>query len=222
MIWSDDEDDNSLSPPLIIRRSTRKSKLQDTKLITRKNLEEDLSDDDSMKDSVPKKTKSKHVLNENEDTQRKSMKDIMIKVTPLVPDISQTLMDLIDKSDASATTENIDKLVEKVKNLKINSSATSRRKNFNDETKLTAVDYNKNVNRAVELLKNLAINENTDENIDLFTPTKVDKDQKTPHQEKKFFKLGLLKQNLENAKLNEMHNTRTTRSNVRKTKEKGL
>ncbi|XP_029167569.1 uncharacterized protein LOC114938017 isoform X2 [Nylanderia fulva] len=225
MIWSDDEDDDSLSPPLITR-STRKFKLQDTKL-TRKNLEKDLSDDvNPTKDSALKKTKSKHDLNENEDgTQRKLMKDIMSEISPLVPDISQKLMVLLDKSDEPATMENIDKLIEKVENLKINSTTTSRRKTFNDKTKLTAVDYNKNVNRAIELLKNLEINKKTDENIHLFTPTKVDKqiqDQKTPQHEKKFFKLGLLKQHLENEKLNKMLNTRTTRSSIRKTKEKGL
>lgn len=227
MVWSDDEDDDSSSPPLITR-ATRKSKLQDAKLITRKILEEDLSDDvnSNMKDSVPIITKSEHDLNEDGDsTQRKSIKDIMIKVAPLVPDISQTLMDLIDESNVPATMENIDELIEKVKSLKINSSTTLRRKNFSDKTKLTAVDYNKNVNRALELLKNIEINEKADETP--FTPTKVDKqiqDLKTPHHEKKFFKTGILKQTIENAKLNinEMHNTRTTRSSVRKAKKKEL
>ncbi|KMQ90949.1 hypothetical protein RF55_9237 [Lasius niger] len=227
MVWSDDEDDDSSSPPLITR-AARKSKLQNAKLITRKILEEDLSDDvnSNMKDSVPIITKSEHDLNEDGDsTQRKSIKDIMIKVAPLVPDISQTLMDLIDESNVPATMENIDELIEKVKSLKINSSTTLRRKNFSDKTKLTAVDYNKNVNRALELLKNIEINEKADETP--FTPTKVDKqiqDLKTPHHEKKFFKTGILKQTIENAKLNinEMHNTRTTRSSVRKAKKKEL
>ncbi|EFN68432.1 hypothetical protein EAG_10405 [Camponotus floridanus] len=225
IIWSDDEDDDSLSPPLITR-STRKLKITGAKLTTRKNLEEDLSDDDNsnIKDSTPKKTKSEYDLNGGDSTQKKSTKDIIIKIVPLVPDISETLMDLIDKSDVPATMENIDELIKKVESLKINSRKTPRRMNLGDKTKLTVADHNKNVNQALELLKDIAINEKADENIDPLTPTKIDKqiqDQKTPQSERKFFKTGILKK-YENVKLNinnETHNIRT-RSSLRKAKEK--
>lgn len=225
--WSDDEDEDNLSPPLSTR-STRKSKFPGAKLVTRKILE-DLSDNDNsdIQDSVPKKIELEHDLNgDGNSTQGKSIKDIMIKVTPLVPDISETLMDLIEKSDVPATKENIDELIEKVESLKINLSKTPRKKNFKDKTKLTTVDHNKNVDRAIELLKNVTIIEKADESIDSFTSTKVDKqiqDQKTPHHEKKFFKTGLLKEHKESAKLhlnNEMHNIRMTRSSLRRAKEK--
>lgn len=186
-----------------------------------------LSDDDNlnMKDSASKKIKSEHDLNRDGDNaQKKSIKDIIIKVAPLVPDISETLMDLTGKSDVPATMENIDELIKKVESLKINSSKTPKRTNFRDKTKLTIADHNKNVNQALELLKNIAINEKADENIDPLTPTKIDKqiqDQKTPHSEKKFFKTGLLKK-YESVKLNinnETYNIRT-RSSLRRTKEK--
>lgn len=174
---------------------------------------------------MPKKTELEHDLNgDGNNIQRKSIKDIMIKVAPSVPDISETLMDLIEKSDVPAT--NIDELIEKVESLKINSSRTPRTKNFKDKTKLTTIDYNKNVDRAIELLKNVTINEKADENIDSFMSTKVDKqiqDQKTPQHEKKFFKTGLLKEYKESAKLhpnNEIYNTRMTRSSLRRAKEK--
>ncbi|XP_072750211.1 uncharacterized protein [Anoplolepis gracilipes] len=223
--WSDDEDDNSFSPPLTTC-SARKAKFPGAKLVTRKILK-DLSDNvnSNMKDSVPKKAESEHELNGNEDnTQRKSIKDIMIKVAPLVSDISETLTNLTnDKSDVPATMENIDKLIENVKSLKINSSTS--RKNFKDKTKLTAVDHNKHVNQAVELLKNVAVNEKANGNIDPFTPTKDDKqtqDQNNTPHERKFFKTGLLQKHKENAKLsvNETHNIRTTRSSLRRAKEK--
>ncbi|XP_050458149.1 uncharacterized protein LOC126854970 isoform X1 [Cataglyphis hispanica] len=218
--WSDDEDDDSLSPPLTTRL-TRKSKFPGAKLVTRKILE-DLSDNDNSDIQVSKKTESEHDLNgDGNNTQKKSIKDIMIKVAPLVPDISETLMDLIEKSDVSAT--NIDELIEKVESLKINSSRMPRTKNFKDKTKLTIVDYNKNVDRTIELLKNVT----TNENIDSFMSTKVDKqiqNQKTPH-EKKFFKTGLLKEYKESAKLhpnNEIYNTRMTRSSLRRRIEEKL
>lgn len=224
IIWSDDEDDDSLSPPLTTR-STRKSKFTDAKLVRRKILE-DLSNDDNsnIKDSTSKKTKSEHDLNRDGDrAQKKLMKDIIIKVAPLIPDISEALMDLIDKSDIPATIENIDELIKKMESLKINPSKTPSRMNFRDKTNLTIADHNKNVNQALELLKNIAINEKADENIDSLTPTKIDKqiqDQKPPHSERKFFKTGLLKKYEHKLNINnETHNIKT-RSSLRRAKEK--
>lgn len=236
MIWSDDEDDDSLSPPTTY--SNRKFK-SCTNLVRRKILEEDLADDVAklnIEDSASKETKL-----ENEDrhsTQKKSTKDIMIKMTSLVPDISKSLMNLVDKTEnLPATTENIDKLIENVENLKIKSKT---RKSIKDTKQLTVANYNKNIDQAVKLLKDMAIKEKTNENIDSSTLTKcekVDKLQKVPtiHNEKKFFKTRTLKESIENAgtsltnvpktsrskysKLllnNEDHGTRTTRSNIRR------
>lgn len=243
MIWSDDEDDDSLSPP--VTYSNRKSKLH-TNLVKRKILEEDIADDLAslnIENSVSKETKSENPnADRNADsTQRKSIRDIMIKVTSSVPDISKNLMNLVDKSDLPATMENIDKLIENVENLKIKSK--TRRKSVKDTKQLTVADYNRNVNQAIELLKDLAIKEKADENIDSFMltkPEKVDKlqDQKIPeiHNERKFFKTGLLKEKIGTSLTNEHktarnkllinnedHSTRTTRSSLRKSqKEKPL
>lgn len=241
MIWSDDEDDDSLSPPATY--SNRKSK-SCTNLVRRKILEEDLADDVAklnIEDSASKETKL-----ENEDrnsTQKESTKDIMIKVTSLVPDISKSLMNLVDKTDLPATMENIDKLIENVENLKIKSKT---RKSIKDTKQLTVADYNKNIDQAIELLKDMAIKEKINENIDSSTLTKcekVDKLQKvlTIHNEKKFFKTRRLKESIENAGtltnvpktsrsrysklllINEDHGTRTTRSSIRRCqKEKPL
>lgn len=229
IIWSDDEDDNSSSSPLttssppLIRRSTRKSKFPGANLATRKILEEHLSDDvdSNRKNSTLEKTELERDLN-GDNIQNKSMKDVMMKVAPLVPDISETLMDLInDKSNVPATMENIDELIEKVESLKISSSTTQRRRNVKDKTKLTAVEHNNIVNRALELLKNVAICEKVDENIDPVTPTQVNKqtqNQSTVQREKKFFKTGLLQKHKEDAKLhvNDLHSKRATRSSIKR------
>lgn len=213
----------------------------------RKILEEDLADDIAslnIENSVSKETKSENLNADRNSTHRKSIRDIMIKVTSSIPDISKNLMNLVDKSDLPATMENIDKLIENVENLKIKSK--TRRKTIKDTKQLTVADYNRNLNQAIELLKDIAIKEKSDENIDssaLTKPEKVDKlqDQKIPeiHNEKKFFKTRALKERIEEVgtsltnkhtntrnKLlvnNEDHSTRMTRSSLRKSqKEKPL
>lgn len=237
MIWSDDEDDDSLSPPATY--SNRKFKPR-TNLVKRKILEEDLADDLAnlnIKDSVSKETNLEDLNEDRNSTQKKSIRDIMIKVTSFVPDISKSLMNLI-KTDLPATMDNIDKLIESVENLKIKSKT---RKSVKDTKQLTVADYNKNIDQAVELLKDMAIKEKKNENIDsstLIKPETVDKLQKKTseiHNEKKFFKTRTLRESIENAgtslknesknaqskhaKLllnSENHGTRTTRSSIRK------
>ncbi|XP_011707720.1 PREDICTED: uncharacterized protein LOC105462662 [Wasmannia auropunctata] len=247
LIWSDDEDDNSASPPPPPRPSsvtyTNKKSKSRTNLVKRKILEEDLVDDVaslSIEDS--KETKSES-LNENENSmQEKSTRDIMIKVTSLVPDISKNLMNLVDKSDLPATMENVEKLIENIESLKIKSN--TRRKNVRDTKLLTVADFNRNINRAVELLKDMTINEKTNEKIDSSTPTKSEKvdklaDQKIPEtpNERKFFKTRRLKESLEKAStpltnkhktarsksprllINNEDSTRTIRSSLRRSKK---
>lgn len=211
----------------------------------RKILEEDLADDIAslnIENSVSKETKSENLNADRNSTHRKSIRDIMIKVTSSIPDISKNLMNLVDKSDLPATMENIDKLIENVENLKIKSK--TRRKTIKDTKQLTVADYNRNLNQAIELLKDIAIKEKSDENIDssaLTKPEKVDKlqDQKTEiHNEKKFFKTRALKERIEEVgtsltnkhtntrnKLlvnNEDHSTRMTRSSLRKSQKEKL
>ncbi|KAL6257939.1 hypothetical protein P5V15_011538 [Pogonomyrmex californicus] len=207
MIWSDDEDDDNTSPPPVTY-SNKKLKSR-TNLIRRKILEEDLTDDPvnlNTEDSMSKEIKSENLDEDKNNTHRKSIKDIMIKVVSLVPDISQNLMNLVDKSDVPVTTENIDKLIEKVESLKINSKTTQRKRSVRDTKQLTVTDYNANINQAIELLKNMAIEEKPTECIDSLTPTKTEKinklnDQKTPEtcNEKKFFKSKTPKESIDKA-----------------------
>jgi len=240
MIWSDDEDDDSLSPPPATY-SNRKSKSR-TNLVRRKILEEELVDDAaSLNIENLKKIKSENLNEDRNSTQRKSIKDIMINVTSLVPDISKNLMHLVDKFDLPATMENINKLIENVESLKIKSK--TRRKSVKDTKQLTITDYNRNIDQAIELLKDMAINENTNKNIDSSTLIKsenIDKlqDQKIPEipNEKKFFKTRILRESKvgtsstnehKNARNkypklllnNEDHSTRMTRSNFKRSQK---
>jgi len=194
----------------------------------------------------PKEIKLKNHQTEN-NMQKKSIKDIIIKVAPLVPDISQNLMDLLNKSDVSnilATMENVDKLIEEVKNLKISSNTAIKGKRINDKKRSTIADYNKNINQAIKLLKDMALNEDIKKQTDSSTITKVDnlhlQDQKILDicSEKKSDKVTeIFKQNVENVNIssisefktsktrhtkqlvnNEVHNTRT-RSSLRSKKK---
>jgi hypothetical protein len=282
MIWSDDEDDDSLSSPST-EHSTKKFKSRE-KLVKRKILEEYLSDDasSSTEDSILKETKlknyqitvsertkssrqtiseeiksvihpiveSKEIKLKNHQTennvQKKSIKDIIIKIAPLVPNISQNLMDLLNKSDVSnilATTENIDKLIKEVKSLKVSSNTTIKGKRINDKKPSTIADYNKNINQAIELLKDMALNEDIKKQIDSSTLTKVNnlhlQDQKIleVYNEKSDKIIETFKQSVENVNVssisefkisqtrhakqlvnNEVHDTRT-RSSLRSKKK---
>jgi len=207
-------------------------------------LEEELVDDAaSLNIENLKETKSENLNEDKNSTQRKSIRDIMINVTSLVPDISKNLMHLVDKADLPATMENIDKLIESVESLKIKSK--TRRKSVKDTKQLTITDYNRNVDQVIELLKDMTLNENTNKNIDSSTLIKsenVDKlqDQNTPEipNEKKFFKTGILKESIKKVgtsstnehknarnkypKLlgnNEDHSTRTTRSSFKRSQK---
>ncbi|XP_011860975.1 PREDICTED: uncharacterized protein LOC105558076 [Vollenhovia emeryi] len=217
LIWSDDEDDDSLSPPATY--SNRKCKSY-TNLVNRKILEEDLVDDINLdvEDSVSKQTKLENANEDRNSTQRKSTKDIMIEVTSSVPDVSKSLMNLVDKTNLPATTENIDKLIESIENLKIKSKT---RKSVRDTKQLTVADYNKNIDQAIELLKDMAIKERTSENIDSSTPTKLEnidklQNHKVPnmHNERKFFKTRTLKEKLEKSTSNTLltNESKTSRS----------
>jgi len=202
-------------------------------------LEEELVDDAaSLNIEDLKETKSKNLNEDRNSTQRKSIRDIMINVTSLVPDISKNLMHLVDKSDLPATMENIDKLIESVESLKIKSK--TKRKSVKDTKQLTITDYNRNIDQAIELLKDMTINEN--KNIDssmLIKSEKVDKlqDQKIPEisNEKKFFKTRILKERVGTSSMNEHknarnkypkllvnnedHSTRTTRSSLKRSQK---
>lgn len=145
--------------------STEESKLVKQKPVKRNLLEEDLSDDASSNtlkvSSVPVETKSANSSDEVK-TDERSMKDIMQRVASSVPDIEKNLMDLMDE-DTPVTTENVDKLIEEMEKLKVNSTQKSRK--TRGANRVTVANYNKNVSRAVELLKGMAIDEVKDVNV---------------------------------------------------------
>ncbi|KYM99371.1 hypothetical protein ALC62_09873 [Cyphomyrmex costatus] len=244
MIWSDDEDDDSVSPPPPpppVTYSNRKSKSR-INLVKRKILEKDIEDDlANLNIEDSKETKSENMNKDS--TQRKTINDIITEVASLVPDISNILVNLVDKSDLPATKENVDKLIENVENLKIKSKI--RRTIVKDTKQPMTTDYNKNISKAIELLKDPTINGKTNENVDSSTSIKPEKADKLQDQkileipkENKFFKSRTPKERIGKADTpltnknktvrnkssqlpvnNEEHSTRTTRSSIRRSQK---
>lgn len=248
MSLSDDEEGDA--PLLTVAHTTRKSKLIKQKLVKRKIFEEDLSDDASSiftwRVHVPtmdtKSTNGK--TRNNTQADERSTKD-MHKVAISVPDIGPNLVDLMDK-EVPATTGNLEKSIEEIEKLKINSGATRRTRKVKATNQLlTVADHNKNVNRATALLKDLVISEETDVNID----SKVETLNGLPVQNEKTSEkndgrssttltVKTLKQSTDNASTSSISKSKTTRcrpnkllvnnevigvrtrSSLRKTKEK--
>ncbi|XP_054002765.1 uncharacterized protein LOC128889288 isoform X1 [Hylaeus anthracinus] len=139
MNFSDDEDnDSSLS-------SGHKRTRIHGKLTRRKILDEDYSE-------VAAKTEEKNSC--------VSMRDIVNKIVPLVPDVSEHLCKTVDDIDEPATNENVQKLIERMENLKLN--ITPQRKIWKTRN---SSDCNK-IDEAIALLKDLDVNEGKS-NVDL-------------------------------------------------------
>lgn len=209
--------------------STEESKLVKQKPVKRNLLEEDLSDDASSNtlkvSSVPVETKSANSSDEIK-TDERSMKDIMQRVASSVPDIEKNLMDLMDE-DIPVTTENVDKLIEEMEKLKVNSTQKSRK--TRGANRVTVANYNKNVSRAVELLKGMAIDEEKDVNVNSRTEKSIKNKKTSKEGDRKTTRsttIETLKQNTDNAstssvskgKIKRCRSTRLLVNNV--TKEK--
>lgn len=212
--------------------STEESKLVKQKPVKRNLLEEDLSDDASSNilkvSSVPVETKSANSSDEIK-TDERSMKDIMQRVASSVPDIEKNLMDLdgwMDE-DIPVTTANVDKLIEEMEKLKVNSTQKSRR--TRGANRVTVANYNKNVSRAVELLKGMAIDEEKDVNVNSRAEKSIQNKKTSKEGDRKTTRsttIETLKQNTDNAstssvskgKIKRCRSTRLLVNNV--TKEK--
>lgn len=209
--------------------STEESKLVKQKPVKRNLLEEDLSDDASSNtlkvSSVPVETKSANSSDEIK-TDERLMKDIMQRVASSVPDIEKNLMDLMDE-DIPVTTENVDKLIEEMEKLKVNSTQKSRK--TRGANRVTVANYNKNVSRAVELLKGMAINEEKDINVNARAEKSIQNKKTSKEGDRKTTRsttIETLKQNTDNAstssvskgKIKRCRSTRLLVNNV--TKEK--
>lgn len=211
--------------------STEESKLVKQKPVKRNLLEEDLSDDASSNtlkvSSVPVETKSANSSDEIK-TDERSMKDIMQRVASSVPDIEKNLMDLMDE-DIPVTTENVDKLIEEMEKLKVNSTQKSRK--TRGANRVTVANYNKNVSRAVELLKGMAINEEKDVNVNSRAEKSIQNKKTSKEGDRKTTRsttIETLKQNTDNAstssvskgKIKRCRSTRLLVNNVAKEKSR--
>lgn len=233
-MWNDDEDDNpsTFSPPYSTRETKPRAKL------VRRILVNDLSDDIT-EDSVQEDAKTRnHRTGNRNSTQKKLTQDI--KTSLIASDLSRNLD--FDMSDVPVT-EN--KLIDEVESLDVSETLKSAK----NTKRLTTINYNANANQELfDKLSNLTIKEKTSDNADSLTLTEIEKGIKglqipkisVINDEEKSNEIAG-KQSAQNAsklsanktettrkffkhtRLNtkfEVYSTRTTRSSVRKKKEK--
>ncbi|XP_076171229.1 uncharacterized protein LOC143148617 isoform X2 [Ptiloglossa arizonensis] len=164
MNFSDDEDNNS-SPPSGQRRTKLRSKL--TK---RKILDAEYSNSIGITKEETEQAQHRLLSEEFIDIKKNnfnniSIMDILNKVASLVPDVSEYLFKAVDKVDEPATNKNIQKLIKRIEDLKMNALSQKDFRKTRHLKQITMNDCNK-FNQVIALFKDLAVNEQKD-NIDL-------------------------------------------------------
>nr|XP_012141376.1 PREDICTED: uncharacterized protein LOC100876946 [Megachile rotundata] len=161
MNFSDDEDNNSSPPPTELRRTRSRSKL-----IRRKILDEEYLDPaENAKEPQSNLSLKEHKIN------NVSIRDIVIKVTSVIPDISEYLHKTVNEMDEPATEKSIQKLIDIIENYKMNIISQRCTRRVRHSKQLTSSDYNK-INQAIALFKDLAINDKQD-NVNLSNKNNV-------------------------------------------------
>ncbi|XP_043509177.1 uncharacterized protein LOC122528276 [Frieseomelitta varia] len=152
--FSDDEDTSS--PPSRYGRTRSHSKL-----IKRKILNEEYSETVSHTEQETNQSKSSFSLQELIDTKEHnpniSIKDIIKKVELLAPDISEHLYK-VDNIDEPATTENVQKLIDLMKDLKVNAISQKNPRKTRHSKKANTDDCSK-INEVIALFKDFVIND---------------------------------------------------------------
>ncbi|OAD58970.1 hypothetical protein WN48_09930 [Eufriesea mexicana] len=160
MNFSDDEETSS-SPPGY--RRTRSH----TRLTRRKILDDEYSDTVNKIKQETEQSKNSLSLQELIDVEcisNVSIKDIIEKIALLAPDISDHLCKILDNIDKPATTKNIQKLINTIKDLKVNTISQKNIRKSRHSKQITSKDYSK-INQVIALFKDFDINEKKD-NID--------------------------------------------------------
>lgn len=156
MNFSDDEDTSS--PPSRYGRTRSHNKL-----IKRKILNEEYSETVSQTKQETDQSKSNFSVQELIDTKEHnpniSIKDIIKKVELLAPDISEHLYK-VDNIDEPATTASVQKLIDSVKDLKVNATLQKNAKKTQHSKKANSDDCDK-INEVIALFKDFAINNPT-------------------------------------------------------------
>lgn len=160
MNFSDDEETSS-SPPGY--RRTRSH----SRLTRRKLLDDEYSDTINQIKQETEQSKNSLSLQDLIDVEcnsNVSIKDIIEKIALLAPDISDHLCKILDNVDKPATTTNIQKLINTIKDLKVNITSQKNIRKSRHLKQIPSKDYNK-INQVIALFKDFHINEDKD-NID--------------------------------------------------------
>ncbi|XP_076293989.1 uncharacterized protein LOC143215605 [Lasioglossum baleicum] len=159
--FSDDEDD-IFSPKSEYRRTRSHSKLT-----RRKIFSEEYSDD-------PNKTKEEINESRNSSSQELSkqqeenvhdvsIKDMVNKVTSLVPGASEYLHKFADELEEPATSNNIQKLIKKIEALKVNAISQKATRTTRHSKQIASIDSTK-IDEVIALFKDLKTDEQKDNN----------------------------------------------------------
>ncbi|XP_029041075.2 uncharacterized protein LOC114875210 [Osmia bicornis bicornis] len=162
MNFSDDEGSDSSSPP-----SRHKRTRSHSKLIGRKILDEEYLDNSTKRKESQSSLLSKQINDVKEQNVNNiSMKDIVEKVTSVVPDVSEYLYKIVDEIDESATDKSIQKLIDTVENLRIKTASQKYTRKTRLSKQLTSSDCNKII-QTIELFKDLTITDRKDNGKDI-------------------------------------------------------
>ncbi|XP_031831921.2 uncharacterized protein LOC116426721 [Nomia melanderi] len=156
MNFSDDED-NTFSPQPEFRRTRSRSKLRRRKIFSDEGL------DNSTK--TKEETNESHKLSFREfaDGQEQNvdnifMKDIVNKITSLAPDVSEHLHNVADNLEEPATSSNIQKLLKRIEDLKVNAVSHTGTRRTRHSKQLTSSDCSK-IDKIIALFNELEIDQ---------------------------------------------------------------
>ncbi|KZC13364.1 hypothetical protein WN55_05962 [Dufourea novaeangliae] len=161
MNFSDDED-NTSSSTYGYRRTRSRSKLTRRKIFD----EEDTSNTSKALEDInePRKVLLQEPVNLNEENiSNISMNDVINKITSLVPDVSEYLLEAVDKLEDPVTSNNMQQLIKKIEDLKLNATTQKNVRKTRHLKQLTSNDCKK-INKIIAFFKDLGINEKEDKN----------------------------------------------------------
>ncbi|XP_078039274.1 uncharacterized protein LOC144471269 [Augochlora pura] len=159
MNYNDDSDDEVLFSPKSENRGTRSR----NKLVKRKIFNEETSNsmDETEEETNESKSSLQKFKQQTENIDNVSMKDIVNKVTSLVPNISDHLHNFVDELEEPATNSNIQKLVKKIEMLKVNATTQRATRTTRRSKQVTSIDSTK-IDEVIALFKNLKTEERKD------------------------------------------------------------
>lgn len=221
---SDEENDNS---PCKLENeiSSETPPVSHTKSVRRKIFEEEYLENTNVpnKKAISMENKSVPVLDKGTDeekTKDTSIKNVITKVAPLVPDISDHLNKIAHNLDVPVTNETIEKLFDMVDNLGINSRIPQRRLRSKGVSRLNVSSSDAKVKDTIALFKKIVISEvaSNDDilNVKHTIPTIVIDNTETAATSHKYKQVENMIANEKKPKETAVSNTESDISNVNK------